>query len=75
MVGKIKWSSKIPIHIIELPLFAASIAVIVPNWPTNPQVPIPEPIGIFSILKTVVDKGPIIADARVGGCKRALWGE
>lgn len=43
------------------------IAVKVEICPTKPHVPIPAPIGEFSSLKTIVETGPSIADARVGG--------
>ena len=43
------------------------MAVMVPICPTNPLVPIPEPRGMFSILKIVVAIGPVMADASVGG--------
>ena len=43
------------------------IVVKVPICPTNPDVPIPAPSGLFVILKTTVLKGPVIAPARVGG--------
>lgn len=35
--------------------------------PTSPLVPIPEPSGVFSSLKTIVDTGPRIADESIGG--------
>ena len=44
-----------------------SIVEIVPNCPTSPLVPIPAAIGIFWYFKTIVETGPKIADANVGG--------
>ena len=35
--------------------------------PTSPLVPIPEPRGVFSSLKTIVETGPRIADESIGG--------
>lgn len=45
------------------------IAVKVEICPTKPHVPMPAPIGEFSSLKIIVEKGPSIAEASVGGIK------
>ncbi len=59
---------------IVAPLFnAASEGLIqpvnTPIDPTKPEVPIPEEIGgpFISNLKTTVAKGPVIAEAKMGG--------
>lgn len=41
----------------------------VENCPTRPLVPIPAPIELFSIRKTVVERGPSSMDAAVGGAQ------
>ena len=45
IAGKTKHTNNIPNHIF---IPASGIAVIIPKGPTNPQVPIPAPIGTFS---------------------------
>lgn len=45
------------------------IAVKVEICPTKPHVPMPAPIGEFSSLKIIVENGPSIAEASVGGIK------
>ena len=45
------------------------IAVKVEICPTKPHVPMPAPIGEFSSLKIIVENGPSIAEAIVGGIK------
>ncbi len=37
------------------------------NCPTNPEVPMPAPAGLFFILKTRLARGPKIALATIGG--------
>lgn len=50
-----------------VPFEIPSIAFMVPICPTNPQVPMPDPSGVFSILKIIVEIGPRIADAIMDG--------
>lgn len=50
-----------------VPFDTDSIAFMVPICPTNPQVPMPDPSGVFSILKIIVEIGPRIADAMIDG--------
>ena len=38
-----------------------------PMGPTSPQVPMPEPMGMFSRWNTQVANGPVMAAAKVGG--------
>ena len=45
------------------------IAVKVEICPTKPHVPMPAPMGEFSSLKIIVENGPSIAEASVGGIK------
>ena len=49
--------------LVEKPPMASKVEI----WPTRPEVPIPDPRGVFSILKATVASGPKIIDARVGG--------
>ena len=39
----------------------------VETCPTRPLVPMPAPMGLFSMRKTTVERGPRTADAAVGG--------
>lgn len=64
IAGRTKQISNIPIHIFVPP---SGIAVITPRGPTSPQVPMPAPIGTFSIWKIHVAIGPVMADVNVGG--------
>lgn len=43
------------------------MAVIVPNCPTSPEVPMPAPVGMFSMRNTAADSEPTIALAIIGG--------
>ena len=52
-----------PTHILAPP----PMAVYTPMGPTSPQVPMPDPAGMFSRRKTMVAMGPVIMDASVGG--------
>jgi len=51
-----------PTHFITL----FGVADKIPNGPTRPQVPIPADTPVHSNRNTMVDKGPQIAEARVG---------
>ena len=44
-----------------------AMAAMVPTWPTRPLVPMPAPIGLFSMPNSVVDSGPKIALTMISG--------
>ena len=46
---------------------ADPMAVSAPICPTKPDVPMPAPSGMLVILNTIVESGPKMAPARVGG--------
>ena len=54
------------VQIVDVEVVAAmDLKVII--CPTRPEVPIPEPAGRLVIFKTMVDTGPKMALANIGG--------
>ena len=63
IIGIPIYNISIPSHTFVLPPIVFKVSII----PTSPLVPMPDPMGLFSILNNTVAMGPVIADTITAG--------